>query len=566
MDLIRNHLLSLLILLPLAGALVALVLPRDEHGQLRAAGLFTLLADFVLSLLLFRWYDADKGGIQLEERVAWLPSVGISYHVGVDGIAALLVVLTTFLAPIVLASTFGSIRTRVKELVVSLLVLQTAMVGTFAALDMIVFFVFWELMLVPMYLLIGIWGSERRVYAALKFFLYTAVGSMLMFAGILYLYWQTKNLPGGSPTFEYADMLKLQLTRTQQAWLFGAFALAFCIKVPLFPLHTWLPDAHVQAPAAGSVVLAGVLLKMGTFGLVRYAMPLFPGAASAYAPLLGWLAVAGIVYGSLMCMAQTDMKKLIAYSSVAHLGFVVLGLAARTNEAASGAVLQMVNHGISTGGLFLLVGYMYDRRHTRDIAAYGGQARVTPVMAAIFLVVTLSSIGLPGTNGFVGEFLILTGTFTSAVSATPRLWTVLASTGVVLGAVYMLTLYQKAWLGPVRNPEVQATKDLNGRELATLVPLLAAIVLLGVYPQPFLDFVRKPVSEFVLRTAPATTGVPRPIMPERFLQLRKPGLPPLPGRDLSRPVPERPMPLPGRPMPVPEKPAPQRSAPEPGTP
>ena len=503
---LNDHLLTWLTFLPLAGALLLLVLPKEELGQIRIVALAFAIFDFLLSIPLVARYSGTKSGMQFEEMHAWVPQLGISYHVGVDGIAIVLIVLTTFLGPLVILSTFGSISHRVKELMISLLVLQTAMVGTFAALDMILFYVFWELMLVPMYLLIGVWGSERRIYAAVKFFIYTAVGSLLMLVAIIYLYWQTKNIPGAAgPSFSYADLLNLKLSATQQAWLFGAFALAFAIKVPLFPLHTWLPDAHVQAPAAGSVVLAGVLLKMGTFGFVRYAMPLFPLATDQFAPAIGWLAVIGIVYGSMMSMAQSDMKKLIAYSSVAHLGFVMMGLMSRTPEAASGAVLQMINHGISTGALFLLIGYMYDRRHTREISLYGGQAKATPVMAAIFLVVTLSSIGLPATNGFVGEFLILIGTFASS-EYWGRVWAVLGASGVILGAVYMLTLYQKTYLGPIRNKDVTGTKDLNGRELATLVPLVAAIVLLGIFPQPVLDMIRQPVTDFVVRTTPSSTS------------------------------------------------------------
>lgn len=517
MDFFRAHLLSIVLFLPLAGALIALLMPREEHGQIRGVGMVTTVLAFLLSLFLWSGYDTAAGGLQLVERIPWVESLGLAYHVGVDGIAVLLIVLTTFLMPLVLLSTW-SIQVRVKELVVALLVLQTAMVGAFVALDLILFFLFWEAMLVPMYLLIGVWGSERRIYAAIKFFLYTAVGSMLMLAAILYLYWQTGG-SGGAPSFAYEQMLRVSLSPTEQAWLFGAFALAFAIKVPIFPLHTWLPDAHVQAPAAGSVVLAGVLLKMGTFGFVRYAMPLFPQAVETYAPLVGWLGVIGIVYGSLMSMAQGDMKKLIAYSSVAHLGFVVVGLMARSEEATTGAVLQMVNHGISTGALFLLIGYLYDRRHTREIAAYGGQAKATPVMAAIFLVVTLSSIGLPGTNGFVGEFLILLGTFSAGVPFA-KTWGVIAATGVVLGAVYMLTLYQRVYLGPIRNPEVAATKDLNGRELATLIPLLIMIVVLGVYPQPFINLIRKPVTELVQRTGPARQQLAAPPVQLRQLDLR----------------------------------------------
>lgn len=491
MDFIRAHILSIVTFLPLAGAFAVLLLPKNEHGQLRFTALFTSFIGFAASLPLLTMYDSEAGGMQLLEFHEWVPSVGIGYRMGVDGIAVILIVLTTFLAPVVLLSTWR-ITNRVKELMFSILLLQTAMVGTFAATDLILFYVFWELMLIPMYLIIGVWGSEQRIYAAVKLFVYTAAGSILMLAGILYLYWKTGD-GAGSHSFAYEAMRNLSLSGTEQAWLFGAFALAFAIKVPIFPLHTWLPDAHVQAPAAGSIILAGVLLKMGTFGLVRYAMPLFPDALDAYAPLLGWLSVIGIVYGSFMCMAQTDMKKLIAYSSVAHLGVVVLGLMARTDESVTGAVMGMVNHGISTGALFLMIGYMYDRRHTRKISDYGGQARATPLMAALFLVVTLSSIGLPGTNGFISEFLVLSGTFVSE-SVWGRWWSIIGATGVILSAVYMLTLYQKLYLGPITNPETAKMKDLDRRELTALAPLLVMIVVLGVYPQPLINIMKKPVA------------------------------------------------------------------------
>ncbi len=509
MDFFQAHLLSIITFVPLAGAVLLAFLPKDEAGQIRVIAFITSLVGFGVSLPLAWLYDRQAGGLQFQEHAPWIPSLGISYHLGADGIAIVLVLLTTFLAPIVIVSTWGSIHRRVKELMIAILILQTAMIGAFVALDLVLFYVFWELMLVPMYLIIGIWGSERRIYAAVKMFLFTAAGSLLMLVGILYLYWQTKALPGGAPSFDYGAMLQVPLTHPQEAWLFAAFAVAFAIKVPIWPLHTWLPDAHVQAPAAGSIILAGVLLKMGTFGFVRYAMPLFPWATHHFAPIVGWLGVIGIVYGSFMSMAQTDMKKLIAYSSVAHLGFVMVGLMALSTIAASGAVLQMVNHGISTGALFLLVGYMYDRRHTREISAYGGQAKATPVLAAIFLVVTLSSIGLPGTNGFVGEFLILLGTFSSHATFGIA-WGVVGATGVILGAVYMLTLYQKAYLGPMTHPEVKKTKDLSKREIFTLVPLLLGIVFIGVYPQPVLNLIEKPVADVVARVSPQAVAPAAP--------------------------------------------------------
>src|SRR5438094_8184078 len=418
MDFLEAHLLSLVIFAPLLGALVIAFLPREEGGQQKGVALVASIATFVLSIPLATGFRAGVRGFSFEQRAQWAPNLGFSYHVGLDGVALLLVLLTTFLGPIVVLSSWKFIEDRVKLYCIALLVLETALVGTLAALDLVLFYVFWEAMLIPMYLLIGMWGSERRIYAAVKFFLFTFIGSVLMLVAIFYLW--SHSAPAGQPrTFDYVALQAQMpvLSDRAQKWLFLAFALAFAIKVPVWPLHTWLPDAHTEAPAAGSVVLAGVMLKMGTFGFVRYAMPLFPAAALQYAPAIAALGVVGIIYGSLMCMAQSDLKRLIAYSSVAHLGFVMLGLAALTPEAVSGAVLQMVNHGISTGALFLMVGYLYERTHTRDLAAYGGLAGVTPAIAATFLVITLSSIGLPGTNGFVGEFLILIGTFPSRTIA-----------------------------------------------------------------------------------------------------------------------------------------------------
>src|SRR5207237_570608 len=351
------------------------------------------------------------------------------------------------------------IKERVKIYCIALLVLETAMLGTLAALDLVLFYVFWEAMLIPMYLLIGMWGSERRIYAAVKFFLFTFIGSVLM---LLAIFWLWSN--SGRKSFDYADLLNAGVVDVStQRWLYLAFALAFAIKVPIWPLHTWLPDAHTEAPAAGSIILAGVMLKMGTFGFIRYAMPLFPQAALAFAPAIAVLGVIGIVYGSLMCMAQTDLKRLIAYSSVAHLGFVMLGLSALTPESVSGAVLQMVNHGISTGALFLMVGYLYERTHTRDLSAYGGLATVAPAVAATFLVITLPSLALPGTNGFVGEFLVLIGTFSSRVLAGAVPLAVIGASGVILGAVYMLWVYQRVFFGPPRKAAGHGLQDLTVR-------------------------------------------------------------------------------------------------------
>ncbi len=509
MSWIDSHLLSIVVFLPLLGALVAALLPRSEGSQHKGIALFTTLTTFALSLMLWTGFKPGSGW-QFEQKADWAPSLGFSYHVGLDGVALLLFMLTTFLGPIVILSAWRFTKEREKEFFLALLVLQTAMMGTLAALDLVLFYVFWEAMLIPMYLLIGIWGSEKRIYAAVKFFLFTFVGSVLMLLAIFYV-WSQSGV-GAARTFDVPTLLaQANFTPQVQFWLFLAFALAFAIKVPVWPLHTWLPDAHTEAPAAGSVILAGVMLKLGTFGFIRYAMPLFPQAAHAAAPFIAALGVVGIIYGSLMCMAQTDLKRLIAYSSVAHLGFVMLGLAALTPEATSGAVLQMVNHGISTGALFLTIGYLYERTHTRELSAYGGLAKIAPRFAIFFLVITLSSIGLPGTNGFVGEFLILIGTFTANLGVSvlggisnATLLSALAATGVILGAVYMLTMYQRVFLGPVVHEKNRGIADLNAREIASLLPLLAAIVILGVYPMPLLDAVKAPVDEVIQRvTAPA---------------------------------------------------------------
>src|SRR6202158_1337214 len=400
MSFVESHLLTLVIFLPVLGAVLIALLPRSEGGQQKGIAFLFSLLTFLISIPLWTGFRAGSGRYAFEQKAEWAPALGFSYHVGLDGVALLLFLLTTFLGPIVALSSWNYPVKRVKEYCLALLVLETAMLGTLASLDLVLFYVFWEAMLIPMYLLIGIWGSERRIYAAVKFFLFTFIGSVLMLLAIFWL-WSNSGT-AGHRTFDYVELLaEGTIDPATQKWLFLAFALAFAIKVPIWPLHTWLPDAHTEAPAAGSVILAGVMLKMGTFGFIRYAMPLFPQAALEWASGIAVLGVIGIVYGSLMCMAQTDMKRLIAYSAGGHLGFVMLGLAALTPEAVSGAVLQMVNHGISTGALFLLVGILYERTHTRDLSAYGGLAKVTPAIAATFLVVTLSSIGLPGTNGLL---------------------------------------------------------------------------------------------------------------------------------------------------------------------
>jgi NADH-quinone oxidoreductase subunit M len=499
MSYVESHLLTLVTFLPVIGAVLVALLPRGEGGQHKGVAFFFSLLTFLLSLLLWTGFRPGAARYAFEQKTEWAPALGISYHVGLDGVALLLFLLTTFLGPIVVLSSWKYIQERVRLYCIALLLLETAMLGTLAALDLVLFYVFWEAMLIPMYLLIGMWGSERRIYAAVKFFLFTFAGSVLM---LLAIFWLWSN--AGRKSFDYLDLLNAGVVDpATQKWLFLAFAVAFAIKVPIWPLHTWLPDAHTEAPAAGSVILAGVMLKMGTFGFIRYAMPLFPQAALAAAPGIAVLGVIGIVYGSFMCMAQTDMKRLIAYSSVAHLGFVMLGLSALTPEAVSGAVLQMVNHGISTGALFLIVGYLYERTHTREIGAYGGLAAVTPAIAATFLVVTLSSIGLPGTNGFVGEFLILNGTFSSRVISGAIPLAVVGATGVILGAVYMLWLYQRLFFGPPRKAASHGLADLTVREWFTIAPLLIAIVVIGFAPQPLLSAMKEPVDAFVQRVSRA---------------------------------------------------------------
>jgi len=497
------NLLTVVIFLPLAGAVAAAFFPADEPNQHRALALLFSLATFFASLGLWFGFNTTHAApeFQFETMVPWVASLGVSYHIGIDGVALLLVLLTTVLTPIVVLSTFRSVQERVKEFMIALLVLESAMIGTFAALDLILFYVFWEAVLVPMYLLIGIWGSDNRLYATLKFFIYTFVASVLMLVAILYV----SAHAGGS--FDYLKVREnLQLGVSAERVVFLAFAAAFAVKVPMFPLHTWLPDAHTEAPTAGSVILAGVLLKMGTFGFFRYALPLFPEAALHYRPLLATLAVVGILYGALMCLVQKDMKRLVAYSSVSHMGFVMLGLMALTVEGLTGGVYQMLNHGISTGALFLLVGLLYERRHTRAISEFGGLGRQMPWLATAFVIVTLSSIGLPGTNGFVGEFLVLSGTWLGRLQGhlfghpVAAAWfAALGALGVILGAVYMLLLVERVFLGPLRNPKNQSLPDLSVREWFVLVPLVILIGVLGLVPQPFLTPAREPALRLLAR-------------------------------------------------------------------
>jgi NADH-quinone oxidoreductase subunit M len=474
--------LTLVTFLPVAGAALLLFMRKASTGAIRNIALIVSLLTLLLSLPLFSKFDASNPGMQFEQSLPWIPSLGVQYHVGIDGISLFLVLLTTVLTPIAILSSWHSIEKRVREYYLFMLMLETGMIGVFVALDLFLFYVFWEVMLVPMYFLIGVWGGQRRIYAAVKFFLYTMVGSVLMLVAIIALYFLN-----GATTFDFPSILanlqsgNLALNPSQQYWLFLAFFFAFAIKVPLFPLHTWLPDAHVEAPTAGSVILAGVLLKMGTYGIVRFCLPMFPEATRELTPFISLLAVVGIVYGALVAMVQTDIKKLVAYSSVSHLGFVVLGIFALNEQGLQGAMYQMLNHGISTGALFLLVGMIYDRRHTRLIDEFGGLADPLPVFSTIFMIVTFSSIGLPMLNGFVGEFLILLGAFNANVT-----FAVVATSGVILSAVYMLWMYQRVIFGEVTNPKNKKLVDLDFREKLILLPLVALIFWMGIYSESFL--------------------------------------------------------------------------------
>ena len=472
--------LSLLLAIPVIGAVVLMLIPRRRRTGLFSLAFFASALSFVWSLKIFNLFDGAQGEMQLVERAAWMPAFGIEYFVGIDGISLFLVLLTTLLMPLAIAASW-SVEERVKEYLFFMLVLETGMLGVFVALDLFLFYVFWEVTLVPMYFLIGVWGGARRIYAALKFVIYTMAGSLLMLVAIIYLATRHAQVTQVL-TFDLLRIYNLHLPIEQQEWLFLAFALSFAIKVPIFPFHTWLPDAHVEAPTAASVILAAILLKLGTYGFLRFAIPLFPDAALAAREIFIVLAVIGIIYGALVAMMQADVKKLVAYSSVSHLGFVMLGLFALNIHGVQGAIFQMLNHGLSTGALFLLVGMIYDRRHTRLIDDFGGLWKQVPIFSAMLLLVTLSSIGLPGLNGFIGEFLILLGAF----HVTPR-WTAAAASGVILGAIYMLWMYRRVIFGPLANPENQQLADLNAREILILAPILALIVFMGIYPQPFLD-------------------------------------------------------------------------------
>ncbi|MDQ6891570.1 MAG: NADH-quinone oxidoreductase subunit M [Acidobacteriota bacterium] len=486
--LLSGHLLTVLIFLPTAGAAVLLLFPK---GAGRASMWFATAVsaiELALSIPLWTRFDPAMPGFQFAERVEWVPALGISYSIGVDGISLLLILLTTVLTPVSLLFSVTHVSRGAKGFAIAFLTLETGVLGTLCALDLALFYVFWEVMLVPMYFIIGIWGGARRIYAAMKFFLFTMAGSLLMFLAILYVAARHRALTGAW-SFLLGDLTRIEFPPTVQAILFFAFALAFAIKVPVFPLHTWLPDAHTEAPTAGSIILAGVLLKLGVYGYLRFALPLFPESAMRFGPWVGALGVIGVVYGALVAYPQKDMKRLVAYSSVSHLGLVVVGVAAFTATSLSGAILQMVNHGLSTGALFLLVGVLYERRHTREIAAYGGIAGIVPVTTAFFLVATFSSIGLPGLNGFVGEFLILLGTW---ISPHPW-WAVVGATGVILSAIYMLTLVQRVFWNPLVHEENRELTDMRPSELVPAIVLVLLMVWIGVRPNDMLDRIRPSV-------------------------------------------------------------------------
>jgi len=503
--------LNIVTYIPLLGAVVLLFLPKQSGGAIRYTATFFAVVDFIASLYL--WFNFDPHGtgahlFQFRETYSWIPSLGVQYDFGIDGISLLLILLTTFMGIIAVVSSYSAIDHRQKEYYILLLLLQTGMIGTFCALDFFLFYVFWEIMLVPMYFIIGIWGGPRKLYAAIKFFIYTLSGSVVMLLSILALYFfndggipflNIKGL-GNHATFsvlQYHNIGHL-IPPQLQFWIFIGFFLGFAIKVPMFPFHTWLPDAHVEAPTAGSIILAAVLLKMGTYGFVRFALPILPDATKQLIVPIVVLSIIGIIYGALVSLVQKDMKKLVAYSSVSHLGFVMLGMFALNPMGLKGSVLQMINHGISTGALFLLVGIVYERRHTRLISEYGGLAKQMPMYATLFLIAALSSMGLPALNGFIGEFTILLGAANRSI-----VWASFAAVGIVLGAAYLLWLYQRVFWGPLDNPANKTLLDVNKRELGLLLALVVIMVWMGIKPGVFFDVIEEPVNYVVRKVDPA---------------------------------------------------------------
>ena len=488
--------LTLITFLPIIGAILLAFFPKENEGAIKQTALAVAAADFLLSLSLWTNFDNSTHNMQFGLNISWIESWGINYHIGLDGISLLLYVMTTFLTMLCIIASW-EVKKHIREYMMAMLALSTGMLGVFISLDLFMFYVFWEFQLVPMYIIVGVWGGPRRIYAAVKFFIYTAVGSLLMLVAIIWIYFHIKQTTGVAT----ADILfiteHISAPLDIQKWLWLAFFLAFAIKVPMFPFHTWLPDAHVEAPTAGSVILAGVLLKMGTYGFLRFNLPFFPQASYDFMPFIAWLSIIGIVYGALVSMVQEDLKKLVAYSSVSHLGFVMLGIFALNEYGIQGALIQNINHGISTGALFLLVGVIYDRRHTRLIKEFGGLSKQMPVYAVCFMIVALSSIGLPGMNGFVGEFLILLGIF-----QVNGLWAACATSGVILAACYILWMFQRVMFLELKNPENMKLKDMNIRELITIVPLLILIFWIGLYPKPFMKTFDASVNNLVSKVSP----------------------------------------------------------------
>lgn len=479
--------LSTVIFLPVLGALILLLLGRRQELAIKWVSLIFTLLTFIASLPLFFNFDKSRADMQFVEIMDWIPAWNIKYYLGVDGISVLFVLLSALLGPLCVLISWHSIKDKVKEFYIALLLIEAAMIGVFCSLDFFLFYVFWEAMLIPMYLIIGVWGGPRRIYSAIKFFLYTLAGSVLMLVGIIVLYFN------GGHTFDILSLMSQKFPYKLQLLLFWAFFAAFAVKVPMWPVHTWLPDAHTEAPTAGSVILAGILIKMGAYGFLRFSLPLFPDATRAMAPVMLTLSVIAIIYGAVICLVQSDLKRLIAYSSVSHMGFVTLGIFALNQQGLEGGLLQMINHGIVTGALFLLVGVIYDRSHSREISHYGGVATVLPVYAGFFMVFTLASIGLPGLNGFIGEFLIILGGFKAS-----KLAGALAATGIIIGAAYMLWLYQRVFFQEV-NPNIKGYKDMDLREIITLSPLVVLVLWIGVYPNTFLSFMHESVKELLIK-------------------------------------------------------------------
>ncbi len=489
--------ISYLLFLPLFGSFVILFINKSKENLIKYLSFAVTLLTFVFSLFFYFNFKSDLPKYQFIEQFLWFPSLNLFYIVAVDGISLLLVLLTTFLTPIVVVSSWNSIKSNIKMYYSLMLLLEFSMIGVFVSLDLFLFYIFWELMLIPMYFIIGVWGGDNRIYAAIKFFIYTMFGSLIMLVAILWLGVEVSKEIGYFTTNYFALLANgYKIPLYIQSALFFSFLLSFAIKVPIFPLHTWLPDAHVQAPTAGSVILAGVLLKMGTYGILRFCIPLFPQSALKYGPYVAILGVIGIIYGALLSIVQKDMKKLVAYSSVSHLGFVVLGLFSFTYTAVQGSVIQMINHGLSTGALFLLVGYIYERTHTREISKYGGIAKIVPIYSTILLIVSLSSIGVPGLNGFIGEFLILIGSFKSPIYNN-WIYTIVSTTGIIFAAVYLLWMYQRVVYGEVKHDNLYLLKDLNALEISTLVPLLIFIIWIGVQPNTFLSLTEVSVKSII---------------------------------------------------------------------